>query len=175
MRENCDTGPSETASPLCAPPQRHLPALFLAMLLLITRKCHRPRCVPTEEESRNCGLYTQRDWNQPLGEMKLWNLKGACAFSIPRQLPSAFRFQCKCRRSTLSGHGTTSSSRVHSCLEDWTLHSAFQCMQSCHQDELYKRLGLIFMSPLSTASNICWCWEQVLNSELAHVLATKMC
>lgn len=49
MRENCDTGPSETAFPLCAPPQRHSPALFPATLSLTTRKWHRPRCVPTEE------------------------------------------------------------------------------------------------------------------------------
>lgn len=123
MRENCDTGPSETASPLCAPPQRHLPALFLATLFLITRKCHQSRCVPTEEKSRNCGLYTQRDWNQLLGEMKLWNLKGACAFSIPRQLPSAFRFQCKCGRSPLSAmaqhhlHGRTVALKTGHCTQ----------------------------------------------------------
>lgn len=174
MRENCDTGPSETASPLCAPPQRHSPALFLATLFLITRKWHRPRCVPTEEGVKELWPIYTTGLSQLLGKMKLWNLKGACAFSIPRQLPSAFSFQCKCRRSPHSAMHK-SIFTAHSCLEDWTLHSAFQCMQFCHQDKLYKRLGLIFMSPLSIASNICWCWEQVLNSELAHVLATQMC
>lgn len=122
MRENCDTGPSEIASPLCAPPQRHSPALFLATLFLITRKWHRPRCVPTEEGVKELWPIYTTGLSQLLGKMKLWSLKGACAFSIPRQLPSAFSFQCKCRRSPHSAmaqnhlHGRTVALKTGHCI-----------------------------------------------------------
>lgn len=155
MRENCDTGPSETSSPLCAPPQRPSPSLFLATLFLITRKWHWPRCVPTEEGVKELWPIYTTGLKSAVRENEIMEFGGRMCIFYSQTTAFSFQLSMQMQEEPVLSDGTKSSSRVHSCLADWTLHSAFQCMQFCHQDKLYKRLGLIFMSPLSTASNIC--------------------
>lgn len=155
MRENCDTGPSETASRLCAPPQRHSPVLFLATWFLITRKWHRPRCVPTEDRVKELWPIYTTGLKSAVRENEIMKSEGRMCIFYSQTTAFSFQISMQMQEEHAHGDGTKSSSRAHSCLEDWTLHSAFQRMQFCHQDKLYKRLGLIFMSPLRTASDIC--------------------